>query len=173
MTVSAAAGSSWRAYGPDHPVVLEIGTMIEAGASYENIQRSLGVSRKTIVKYYGKSEYVRTYGRNGRALMKAHAERRRQTEERWREAARLRMEEGLRNSEIAARLGVSIGRVQATMGATPRRLGGAPYWDPGLHSRARYLREATDWSVEKIAEEMGVPRSTVSGWIRGMPCGNR
>jgi hypothetical protein len=75
------------------------------------------------------------------------------------------------NSEIEELLCLSSGLVYQWMGPTPRELGGKPEWPPGLHDRARYLKEC-GYSITEISEDMKVPRTTVWQWVKGMPCDN-
>jgi orotate phosphoribosyltransferase-like protein len=77
--------------------------------------------------------------------------------------------QGYTNAQIAEALDVSIKNIQFWMGATPRRIGGHPRYDYGLHERARYLREC-GYNISQIAEEMKIPRSTIGDWLNGMKC---
>lgn len=87
-----------------------------------------------------------------------------------REARRLRSE-GLSNSEITQRLGITDYTVRRWLGLQPG-VKPKPHHDEALHSRARYLRECGQ-SITEISEELGLPRSTVGGWVRGMGCYGR
>ncbi len=81
---------------------------------------------------------------------------------------------GYSNSAIGIQLGVGYEKVTAWIGKTPpensRRR--SKDYDLGYHSRAMYLREC-GYSVREIAEQLGVPRSTVGDWIRGYGCYGR
>jgi DNA-binding CsgD family transcriptional regulator len=131
--------------------------MVANGVPYVRIARGLGISQTTLRQHFGPSPVES-------GIEFAQAARTRQARERYEEMVRLRMKEGLRNEQIAARLGISLSRVWAQMGATPKRLGGRPTHDPGLRERARYLH-SLDYSLAEIAQNMELPVSTIWDWI--------
>lgn len=106
----------------------------------------------------GLNEYVRT------------AADRAAIDKRNKEIIRLRMQEGKSNYQIAQIMGMTYEAVYAVMGKTPVRLGGEHTWYPQMIERVRYLREC-GYTINEIAEQTGVPRSTVGDWIKGWPCG--
>jgi IS30 family transposase len=83
------------------------------------------------------------------------------------EAVRLRMQEGMTNRQISTKLHISMKTIYSWMGATPRRLGGGPFYKPTLHARAIYLKQA-GYSHRAISKEMNVPRSTIGDWVSGV-----
>lgn len=80
-----------------------------------------------------------------------------------RQAAELRRG-GLTNRQIAQRLGVNEVSVYCSIGASP-------FTTRCRHNETlRFRAEELRWeglSVRAIALELGVPRSTVGGWLRG------
>lgn len=136
--------------------------MADNGASYANINRSLGVSETTLLKWFGPSLFEKN-------TAEAHKERSRRARERYERMVRLRMQDGLTNQQIADVTGINSSTVYHYLGATPQRLGGRRTGMYGLRERARFLREVGH-TVTEIAEEMDLPRSTVGGWVKGMPC---
>lgn len=83
------------------------------------------------------------------------------------EAKRLR-EEGLCNSHIAARMGIEAGTVDRWIGRTPDHLRrNRDYSSTDYSRRALYLRDCGHTTTE-ISKIMGVPRSTVGDWIKGI-----
>ncbi len=88
------------------------------------------------------------------------------------EALRLRREEKLVNSEIAARLEISVTTVAMWIGTTPQHIRKKPQktWvGTEMHHRCMYLRECGH-NIREIAEITGVPRATVGGWVKGVGC---
>jgi DNA-binding CsgD family transcriptional regulator len=138
--------------------------MVDARVPYARIERSLGISQTTLRKRFGNSPH------DARSLELANERRSRVSRERYEEAVRLRMKEGLRNGEIARRVGLSEARIWNMLGPTPARLGGVRPHPPTLRERARYLREV-GYSIREISIDMKLPQSTVGDWVRGMPCG--
>jgi hypothetical protein len=123
--------------------------MVDNGVPYVRIARGLGISQTTLRQHFGPSpvesglEFAqeRAQAASARALRgdgpPAH-------------------EGGLRNEQIAARMGISQERVWAQMGPTPKRLGGRPTHDPGLRERARYLADLELLAVRDRARD-GAP----------------
>jgi transcriptional regulator with XRE-family HTH domain len=85
------------------------------------------------------------------------------------EARRLRTEEQLSARQIQERLGVTKVRLIDWLRGIP-----APEWTTrpnakdGLRARATQLR-ASGWSVNDIALELGVAKSTAFQWVRHLP----
>jgi DNA-binding CsgD family transcriptional regulator/transposase len=134
--------------------------MVDNGVPYVRIARGLGISQTTLRQHFGPSPIE-----SGLAI--ANERRSRQAQERYEEMVRLRMKEGLANQEVADRLGISLSRVWAQMGPTPKRLGGQRTHDSGLHDRALYLWTTDCYSQAEIARQMGLPKSTIYDWISG------
>jgi transposase len=133
--------------------------MVKAGTPYLRIARATGLSHQTLERHFGPSPID-----NG--VEYAQEARRRIARERYEEMVRLRMKEGLRNEQIAERMGMSHSRIYGLLGPTPRRLGGHPVHPVGWRDRARYLQEVGYEPVE-IARQMGLPRQTVWEWLNG------
>jgi transposase len=85
------------------------------------------------------------------------------------EARRLRSDEGLSVAQIQRRLGVSKHRLAEWLrGLPPREWTARPNAKDDLRARATVLR-GEGWSVNDIAAELGVARSTAWGWVRHLP----
>jgi transposase len=85
------------------------------------------------------------------------------------EARRLRSEEGLSGRQIQQRLGVSKTLLQEWLrGVPPPAWTARPTAKDDLRARATVLREE-GWSVNDIALELGVARSTAWLWVRHLP----
>jgi DNA invertase Pin-like site-specific DNA recombinase len=165
LGVSATTLRRWLGRAPraDHyahkPEKLAIAAeMVKQGVPYLRITRATGLSDQTLERHFGPSQIS-----NGVEM--AQEARRRIARERYEAMVRLRMKEGLRNEQIAERLGMSQSRIYALLGPTPKRLGGRRAHDPHLRQRARYLHEEFEYSYKEIAEKMGLPRQTVWDWI--------
>lgn len=139
--------------------------MVASGVPYYRVSRSLGMSEGTLRRWFGPSRHD-----PAERMAVLNAQRQRESEFRYAEMVRLRMVAGLTNGQIAEALGTSARTVWNYMGPTPKRLGGSRPWHPAMHERARFLRGCGN-TIREIADKTGVPRSTVSDWVRGMPCG--
>jgi transposase len=85
------------------------------------------------------------------------------------EARRLRSDEGLSVAQIQRRLGVSKHRMTEWLrGVPPPEWTARPNAKDDLRARATALR-GEGWSVNDIAAELGIARSTAWGWVRHLP----
>lgn len=131
------------------------------GLTNRQIQEKMGLSSSTVWQWIGpQPKSYRIDRRNA------------YPEEIKREAMRLRKEEKLSNLEIKERLGLGETTVYTWLGKSPPECLEKPrrdYSGMEYHSRAMYLREC-GYTVREISSELGIPRSTVGGWIRGYGC---
>jgi transposase-like protein len=149
-----------------HPpeVRARIKKLVDDGWPYARIERNTGIRQATLTRWFGPSKH------SAHDMTYAWEARRKLAEWRYKEMVRMRMKGGMTNQEIAEALGMSAEGVRYHIGSTPERLGGAKKYPIGYPDRARYLKEA-GYSISQIGEELDVPRSTVGGWVQGMPCG--
>lgn len=84
-------------------------------------------------------------------------------------ARRLRAE-GWTDARIAKLVGVHPSSIYHWLGKKGRDT--RRYDNSHYHYRAMYLREC-GYTITEIAEQMGVPRSTVGDWIKGFGCYGR
>lgn len=126
----------------------------EEGLTNPQIALRMSVERSTVYRWLGSTP--------------PGLRRRRHTQE-TKDRARVLRGEGLSNWGIALALSVGWDSIERWLGPTPRNLRKCrDYTTTELPSRAVYLREASGYSVTELAERMGVPRSTVGQWVKGI-----
>lgn len=88
----------------------------------------------------------------------------------YEEAVRLR-HEGKSNAEIANAVEIHVTTVYRWMGTSSNREAQKRryYSDTRYHNRAMYLREC-GYNITEISQELGIPRSTIGGWVKGYGC---
>lgn len=127
---------------------------IQEGLINSQIAQEMGVGPSVVAKWIG-PDIVNT--KRGKAV----------PDRVYNKAVELRKTTKMTNSEIAHAVGVHPKTIYNWMGVNPHTK--PNQHDVGLHSRAMYLREC-GYNISEVSEIMGIPRSTVAGWVKGYGC---